>query len=73
MAMVYFPCRRQAKKPYRFCDKTFLFMWRAMTSATLPSACKKKALFRVPFFLARHRGFEPLAFGSVDRRSIQLR
>ncbi len=22
--------------------------------------------------LARHRGFEPLAFGSVDRRSIQL-
>ena len=22
--------------------------------------------------LARHRGFEPLAFGSVDQRSIQL-
>ena len=33
---------------------------------------KRHFLTKMPFFMARHRGFEPLAFGSVDQRSIQL-
>ena len=64
------PLRGLLRNLIRFAQKTLRVLRSGLRRA--PSNAKSGTPIRVARFLARRKGFEPLTFWSVARRSIQL-